>query len=130
MPNKVLVVDDEPNFCETLGGFLEAKGYCVLEAHDGDRALAIYMQERPDVVLLDVLMPGKDGIETLRELRAFDPGAMVIMISAVEEEALDRQAADDVDEETLDYINKPLDPQSLELTLSTLLRMGLLRGKG
>ncbi|MFQ5904534.1 MAG: response regulator [Candidatus Binatia bacterium] len=128
MPNKVLVVDDEPDFCEAIGDFLGAKGYRVLEAHDGDRALEIYRQERPDVVLLDVRMPGKDGIETLQELRALDPGLRVIMITAVEEEALDGQAAAAVDEGILDYINKPLEPQSLELTLSTLMRMGLLGG--
>ncbi|MFQ5893067.1 MAG: response regulator, partial [Nitrospinota bacterium] len=69
MTSKVLVVDDEPDFCEVLGVFLEAKGYSVLKAYDCDRALALYKQERPGVVLLDLRMPGKDGIETLRELR-------------------------------------------------------------
>ena len=128
MSNKILVVDDEPDFCEALGDFLEAKGCSVLEAHDGDQALAVYRQERPDVVLLDIRMPGKDGLETLRELRAFDPEARVIMITAVLEEELDKQAGAGVDEGTLDYITKPLDLHSLERTLSILERMKLLRG--
>ena len=128
MSSKILVVDDEPDFCEALGDFLEAKGCSVLEAHDGDQALAVYRQERPDVVLLDIRMPGKDGLETLRELRAFDPEARVIMITAVLEEELDKQAGAGVDEGTLDYITKPFDLHSLERTLSILERMKLLRG--
>jgi DNA-binding response OmpR family regulator len=129
MSSKILVVDDEPDFCEALGDFLEAKGCSVLEAHDGDQALAVYRQERPDVVLLDVRMPGKDGLEALRELRAFDPEARVIMITAVPEGELDKQAIADVDEGTLDYITKPFDLHSLERTLSILERMKLLSGK-
>ncbi len=128
MPSKILVVDDEPDFCEALGDFLETNGYSVLEAHDGDQAMAVYRQERPDVVLLDIRMPGKDGLETLRELRAFDPEARVIMITAVLEEELDKQAWAGVDEETLDYITKPFDLHSLERTLSILERMKLLSG--
>ncbi|MFQ6672765.1 MAG: response regulator [Candidatus Tectimicrobiota bacterium] len=128
MTSKVLVVDDEPDFCEVLGDFLEAKGYSVLEAYDGDQALTLYKQEGPDVVLLDVRMPGKDGIETLRELRVFDPEARVIMVTAIQEEALHRQAAAEVDEGTLDYITKPFGHDSLERTLSILMRMGLLGG--
>ncbi|MFQ5875400.1 MAG: response regulator transcription factor [Dehalococcoidia bacterium] len=128
MLRKVLVVDDEPDFCEALGDYLETKGYSVLKAYDGDQALDLYQQERPEVVLLDVRMPGKDGIETLRELRVFDPEARVIMVTAVQEEALDRQAATEVDEGTLDYITKPFGNESLERTLSILVRMGLLGG--
>ncbi len=128
MSSKILVVDDEPDFCEALRDFLEAKGYSVLEAHDGDHALEIYRQERPDVVLLDIRMPGKDGLETLRELRAFDPEARVIMITAVQEEELDKQAWAGMDEGTLDYITKPFDLHSLERTLSILERMKLLSG--
>ncbi|MDV2495919.1 MAG: response regulator [bacterium] len=128
MINKILVVDDEPDFCEALGDFLGAKGYSVLEAHDGDQALEVYRQERPDVVLLDIRMPGKDGLETLRELRAFDPEAKVIMITAVPEEELDEQSTAEVEDGTLDYITKPFDPHSLERTLSILKRMELLSG--
>ncbi len=97
-----MVVDDEPDFCEALVGFLEDKGYSVLEAHDGDQALAVYRQERPDLVLLDMRMPGKDGLETLRDLRAFDPEARVIVVSAAQEEELDRQAVAEVYSGTLD----------------------------
>jgi two-component system chemotaxis response regulator CheY len=125
---KILVVDDEPDFCDTIGDFLGAKGYSVLKAHDGDQALEVYRQERPDVVLLDVRMPGKNGLEALLELRAFDPEARVIMITAVPEIELDEQAIAAVEEGTLDYIIKPINPDSLERTLSILERMALLCG--
>jgi two-component system chemotaxis response regulator CheY len=112
MKSKILVVDDEPDFCGTLVDFLEAKGYSVLEAHDGDQALAVYRQERPDLVLMDIRMPGKDGIETLRELRAFDPEARVIMVTAVDEEGL---AARTITQDgAYSYITKPVNSDYLE----------------
>ncbi|MDV2504709.1 MAG: response regulator, partial [bacterium] len=83
MLGKILVVDDEEFFCRELRRFLEGKGYNVLEAYSGDEALEVYRQERPDVVLLDIRMPGKDGLETLKELKELDPEASVIMVTAV-----------------------------------------------
>lgn len=129
MSIKILVVDDEPDFCEALGDFLRAKGYSVIEAYDGDQALEAYMQEKPDLVLLDVLMAGKSGLETLRELRVYDPESKVIMITVIPEEELDRNAVASVAEGTLDYITKPLDLNSLEVTLTILERMERLSGK-
>jgi len=78
------------------------KGYNVLEAHDCDQALAVYKQEGPDLVLLDMRMSGKGGLETLRDLQAFDPEARVIVVSAVQEEELDRQAVAEDYSGTLD----------------------------
>ena len=120
MLKKILVVDDEPDFCEALGDFLGAKGYSVLEAHDGDQALEAYRQERPDVVLLDVNMPGKNGIETLKELRTFDPEASVIMVTAIYDEDISRLA---MAEGAFDYITKPIDHEYLELALMTKLAL-------
>ena len=59
---KVLVVDDEPLFCEMVSKFLVGKGYSVVEAYGGEQALTIYSADRPDVVVLDVRIPGKDGL--------------------------------------------------------------------
>lgn len=64
-----MVVDDEVYVCRALRKSLEDMSFNVVEAYDGDEALAVYRQERPEVVLLDVLMPGKDGLEVLRELK-------------------------------------------------------------
>ncbi len=117
---KVLVVDDEPLFCEMVSKFLVGKGYSVVEAYGGEQALTIYSENRPDVVVLDVRMPGKDGLETLQELRASDPEASVIMVTAVLDEEVVGQAMADG---ALDYITKPLNLHSLELAIK--MRLGL-----
>ena len=123
MTNKILVVDDEPDFCEALREFLEEKGFSVMEANSCEEALEAYSQERPDVVLLDVIMPGKDGRETLQELKAFDPEVSVIMITALHEEDLALEAMADG---AFDYITKPFNPDYLEMALMT--KIGLIEG--
>ncbi len=123
MTNKILVVDDEPDFCEALREFLADKGFSVMEANSCEEALEAYSQERPDVVLLDVIMPGKDGRETLQELKAFDPEASVIMVTAVHEEDLALEAMADG---AFDYITKPFNPDYLEMALMT--KIGLIEG--
>ncbi len=123
MKNKILVVDDEPDFCEALREFLAEKGFSVMEANSCEEALEAYSQERPDVVLLDVIMPGKDGRETLQELKAFDPEVNVIMITALHEEDLALEAMADG---AFDYITKPFNPDYLEMALMT--KIGLIEG--
>ena len=117
---KVLVVDDEPLFCEMVSKFLVGKGYSVVEAYGGEQAITIYSEDRPDLVVLDVRMPGKDGLETLQELRASDPEASVIMVTAVLDDEVVGQAMADG---ALDYITKPLNLHSLELAIK--MRLGL-----
>ncbi|MDA2916829.1 response regulator [Nitrospinae bacterium AH_259_B05_G02_I21] len=116
MSNKILVVDDEIAVCKQLRKFLEPKGYSVLEAHSGEEALSIYKQEKPDVVLLDVMMLGMNGLETLKELKSFDPEASVIIVTAIREKELAKQT---LAEGAFDYITKPIDPDYLELALMT-----------
>ncbi len=123
MTNKILVVDDEPDFCEALREVLTERGFSVMEANSCEEALAAYSQERPDVVLLDVIMPGKDGRETLKELKALDPEVSVIMITALHEEDLALEAMADG---AFDYITKPVNPDYLEIALMT--KIGLIAG--
>ena len=118
--HKILVVDDEIAVCKELKKFLKFKGFSVVEAYDGDQALEAYRDEKPDIVLLDVRMPGKDGLETLRELKALDPEASVIMVTAVHEEDIAKQA---MTEGAFDYITKPINPDYLELALMTKIVM-------
>ena len=118
MDKKVLVVDDEPLFCEMVRRFLEGRGYSVVEAYDGDQALVVYDQARPDVILLDVRMPGKDGLQVLRELKVIDPAASVIMVAAVRDEELARMARA---EGALEYITKPVDLDYLDTVIATKL---------
>jgi two-component system nitrogen regulation response regulator NtrX len=79
---KILIVDDERDFLETMGFWLKSKGYSVETANGGSEAIQKLPQYQPDVVFLDVVMPGMDGIETLREIRKTHQSLSVIMVTA------------------------------------------------
>ena len=96
------------------------RGYCAEEAHDGEQALDTYRKNRPDVVLLDLRMPGRDGLDILRELKAFDPTASVIILTAAQEQELVSKARA---YGAIDYITKPVDLENLDSSLSSA--MGL-----
>lgn len=108
---KLLVVDDEIEICEFLKSFFEERNYNVVCANSGEQALEQVKSEKPNVVLLDIKMPGIDGVQTLREIKAKYPKTKVIMVTAIEtrdkiEECL-RLGADN-------YITKPLSLEYLE----------------
>ncbi len=81
MAAKVLLVDDEKDFVELIAERLETRGFEVLQAFSGDHALTLLNEESPDIVILDVLMPGKDGLETLSEIKTLKPLTEVIMLT-------------------------------------------------
>lgn len=108
---KLLVVDDENEICEFLKSFFEERNYTVSTANSGEQALEVVKRERPHVVLLDIKMPGIDGVQALKEIKSKYPKTKVIMVTAIEtrdkiEECL-RQGADN-------YITKPLSLEYLE----------------
>lgn len=111
---RILVADDEVAVCRILKRFLESKGYEVREAYDGQQCIDAYRQERADIVLMDVRMPGKDGLAALREITALDPEVKVIIITAVHEEEL---AQEILTQGAIDFITKPIDPNYLEAVL-------------
>lgn len=111
---RVLVVDDEPDARELLQAFLTGKGYEVLTASDGEEALQRVKAERPHLIFLDVRMPKMDGLEVLKRVREFDQEVGVIMVTAVREEDIGRQA---LQLGAFDYITKPLDLKYLEQSL-------------
>ena len=78
---KILIVDDDKNICDLLRLYLEKEGYQTFQAHDGEAALAAYTQNKPDLVLLDVMMPKMDGWEVCRRIRA-QGQTPVIMLTA------------------------------------------------
>jgi two-component system, chemotaxis family, chemotaxis protein CheY len=78
---RILIIDDAKLVRDILRQFLVKAGHEVIEAEDGVRGAEIYIQSAPDLVICDLVMPNKDGLETLRELRRVDPAAKVIMIS-------------------------------------------------
>jgi DNA-binding NtrC family response regulator len=79
---KILIVDDEKDFLETMGFWLKSKGYSVEMAGSGYEAVDKIKNRVPDVVFLDVVMPGMDGVETLREIRKAHPDLSVVMVTA------------------------------------------------
>ena len=109
---KIMVVDDELEICAFLKSFFEERMYEVIVATSGEEALRKVEKERPQVILLDLKMPGRDGIEILKELKQKYPKTKVIMVTAVEtsdkiEQAI-RLGADN-------YITKPLSLEYLEM---------------
>lgn len=111
---RVLVVDDEPDSVELLQEFLTGKGYEVVTASNGEEALRKVKEERPHLVLLDVRMPGMNGLDVLRKVREFDQEVGVIMVTAVNEEDTGRDA---LRLGAFDYIVKPLNFEYLERSL-------------
>lgn len=114
----VLVVDDEGPIREIVRRYLEADGVEVIEAADGVRALEVFDARRPDVVVLDVMLPGIDGVEVLRRIRA-TTDAYVLMLTARAEEA-DRLIGLSVGAD--DYMTKPFSPRELSARIKALLR--------
>ncbi len=109
-----MIVDDEPSIRTSLEGVLEDEGYKVACASDGHAALKTMEEEMPDLVLLDIWMPGMDGIETLKRMRELHPGLQVIMISG---HGTIETAVSATKLGAFDFIEKPL---SLEKTLVTI----------
>ena len=111
---RILVVDDETAIREVLIEFLSSHGYAAQGAENGREALQLARAINPQVVLLDIAMPGMNGIETLKRLRQEAPQAAVIMISG---HADHDQALLALDLGAYDFIQKPLDFRYLERTL-------------
>ena len=115
---KILIADDEQLMRQLVVDFLQPEGYELIEAADGKEALELYQKEHPDLVLLDVMMPGYDGWTVCREIRR--ESAVPIMMLTAKGEEIDQLFAYDlgVDE----YITKPFSPKILVAKIKTLLR--------
>src|SRR5262245_60279865 len=117
MPGQhILIVDDEPAIQSALRGVLEDEGYRVTAVGSGAEALGVVADEAPDVVFLDIWMPGLDGLETLAELKRVRPELAVIMISG---HATIETAVKATRLGAYDFVEKPL---SLDKTLVTVTR--------
>jgi DNA-binding response OmpR family regulator len=118
---QVLVVDDEPTIGEVVARYLERAGYSARTARDGAQALAMSAQSPPDLVILDVMLPGIDGLEVMRRLREPQsaPAARVILLTALGRETERivglRRGADD-------YVVKPFSPGELVARVEAVLR--------
>ena len=114
-PGKLLVVDDEPEVRCLLQDFLTGRGYKVIVAADGLEALSAPDTEKPDLVLLDVVMPGMDGVETLRRMTMADPPTQVIMLSASADLGVTSRL---LALGAVDHITKPFDLDYLDQAVS------------
>src|SRR4030043_115217 len=128
MPAKILVVDDDPDIREALTMILEAKGYQVVSVGDGVEGLANLKAERPDLMILDLLMPKMDGFAVCKELQ--DPrwskykDIPILMLTSVREEASRRryELETGLELDVDDYVEKPMSPDVLLKRVSTLIK--------
>jgi len=119
-PRTVLVVDDEPTIVEIVGRYMQRAGYETYEAGDGPEALRLAAQHRPDLVVLDVMLPGIDGIEVMRQLQERQGQRVAVILLTARGEESDRlvglrNGADD-------YVVKPFSPAELVARVDAVLR--------
>jgi two-component system, OmpR family, alkaline phosphatase synthesis response regulator PhoP len=118
MPGKILVIDDEPDIVDICRDYLHASGFEVITAADGIQGLAQARQQKPDLVVLDLMLPGMDGLDVCRSLRR-DGNVPIVMLTARIEEA-DRLIGLELGAD--DYITKPFSPRELVARVRTVLR--------
>lgn len=118
MGAKVLVVDDEAQIVRVLRGYLEKAGFSVLTASNGPEALRVARQERPDLIILDLMLPGMDGLDVCRTLRK-ESDVPIIMLTARVEEA-DRLIGLELGAD--DYVTKPFSPREVVARVRAVLR--------
>jgi DNA-binding response OmpR family regulator len=114
----VLVVDDEPIVREVVVGYLEREGYRTLQAADGDRARELLEYESPTLVVLDVMLPGMDGLELCRWIRSRSQVPVILLTARGEE--TDRIVGLELGAD--DYVTKPFSPRELTARVRTVLR--------
>ena len=116
---RILIIEDEPDLLRGLALNLKAEGYCVLTASRGDLGLEQALRDRPELVLLDIMLPGMNGLDVCRELRRKGFDAPIIMLTAKAEE-VDRVVGLEIGAD--DYLAKPFEPRELQARLRAILR--------
>jgi len=120
MAHKVLIADDEPNILLSLEFLMRREGHEVLLARDGDEALATIRRERPDLVLLDVMMPGRTGFDVCQAVRA-DEGLAGLKIVLLTAKGRDTDVAKGLALGATDYMTKPFSTRELAAKVRELL---------
>jgi two-component system response regulator BaeR len=114
----ILIAEDEPKIAALLSEYLQAAGFVASIVDEGDRVLATVADKRPDLVLLDVMLPGMDGLQVLRELRRSSQLPVIMLTARVEE--IDRLLGLEFGAD--DYVCKPFSPRELVARVRALLR--------
>lgn len=116
---KILIVEDEPNIRELVTYNLEQNGYKTLSAEEGEEGLSLARSEHPDLILLDIMLPGKDGYDICRELRSAGDQTPIIMLTAKSEE-IDKVLGLEFGAD--DYVSKPFSVRELMSRIKAVLR--------
>ena len=114
---KVLIVDDSAFLRMRNAAMVKELGHEVIEAGDGVQAVAAYKSNKPDAVLLDITMPGMDGLEALKEILAFDPAARVAMVTAMGQQSIVMEA---IKSGARAFVVKPFEPERVKSALTKL----------
>lgn len=116
---KIVIADDEKEITFFVRRLLEMNGYTVWAANDGDKAIELYRKEKPDLLILDVFMPGKTGVQVCEEIRQEDPKILILMLTGQKKEddkVVGLTAGAD------DYLTKPFGEKELLARVRSLFR--------
>jgi two-component system alkaline phosphatase synthesis response regulator PhoP len=125
MAQKILIVDDDPDLVEAVSIILESKGYAVAAAYGGVEGLEKVKTEKPDLIVLDVMMPDKDGYEVCKELKADAKyrSIPILLLTAVVSKISTTKYTQQMGMETEadDYVDKPVEPDELVRRIEVLI---------
>jgi two-component system chemotaxis response regulator CheY len=119
MKGKILIVDDAAFMRMMIKETLKSSGYeNIIEAADGDQAVQTYKTEKPDLVIMDITMPNKNGLEALKEIKEFDPKAVIVICSAMGQESMVVEA---IRNGAKDFIVKPFKSERIIKTVQNII---------
>ncbi len=118
MSKRILIVEDEPNIVESLSFLLERSGFTVFAIDDGAQAIAQVSETKPDLVILDVMLPNRSGFDILRELKQ-DPGGPFVLMLTAKGQSRDRQQAEEIGVDH--FITKPFSNTEIVATVEEIL---------
>jgi DNA-binding response OmpR family regulator len=117
-PKKILLVDDEPQIIEVLDRYLTDDGFIIIQAHDGLQALEMFREEHPDLIVLDLNMPGLNGLDAFKIIRQESRVPVIMLTSRVDE--VDRVVGLELGAD--DYVTKPFSPREVAARVKAVLR--------
>ena len=119
MKGKILIVDDAAFMRMMIKDTLKSSGYeNIIEAADGEQAIQTYKNEKPDLVIMDITMPNKNGLDALKEIRKMDPNAVIVMCSAMGQESMVVEA---IRNGAKDFIVKPFKSERIIKTVQNII---------